>query len=495
VAQLGVNLETGEVVTRASVDRFWDALDALNAMTDATEQENIANTLFGKSFREVLPLIKQGRQVWEQYGQQAEDTGNVLEDRLIENLTKFNDSVMSVQNNTEALKNTISAELAPGLTSISDSFGKLLSDLTLWAQSEDGQKALQGLSEAISALADELFGQVDFAAVVDGATAAINGLTGALSWIKDNQTAVVAAVGAIAAAIGGIKVARGVLSTLALFKMINWGNISTSLGGSAAGEAITQAAAGGAAAAGKAAAKHSLLTTLQSAVPFAGFAAVSAGASAIIDNAGVQQIKKFEEEIASVPQVSNEAADDIRELAEAMRLLSDAYEGEISPQEAFENISPETLRRVMPGSDLFTSLDAFYGGNWQNMLDQLPGTVLTEYAGEMALKIAEKLKEGNAPKLELEPTLPDNTGASLQTLFNSMGVKLPITPVLTGALNTVNRLTGSGSRGGGTYNNQTYNNSRSIYIDKYNQYSAQDVDALMVAMDDQNRYARQGRGA
>lgn len=222
--------------TYNAMELFWQTIDKLHAMneemeladlagdiTKATElertMEQLSQALYGKSFAEMQPLIKAGREAWEEYGKQAEETGAVLSDDLVNNLTLFNDSLQTLQNDFDAFKNTFSADLAPGLTKVSDAVSKVLEQFTLWAQSEQGQKAIGDLGEAIGDLVSSFTENIDFEAVVTGVTGAITGLTDALSWISDNQSAVVAAVGAIALAFGGIHVTKDVLQFAALLRM------------------------------------------------------------------------------------------------------------------------------------------------------------------------------------------------------------------------------------------------------------------------------------
>lgn len=244
--------------TYNAMELFWQTIDKLHAMneemeladlagdiTKATElertMEQLSQALYGKSFAEMQPLIKAGREAWEEYGKQAEETGAVLSDDLVNNLTLFNDSLQTLQNDFDAFKNTFSADLAPGLTKVSDAVSKVLEQFTLWAQSEQGQKAIGDLGEAIGGLVSSFTDNIDFEAVVTGVTGAINGLTGALNWFSENGDAVKAIILGIGTAIAGIKVTKGLLSFAAVMRIAG-GDLFKGGGGSpSAGVPTTEA--------------------------------------------------------------------------------------------------------------------------------------------------------------------------------------------------------------------------------------------------------------
>lgn len=256
--------------TYNAMELFWQTIDKLHAMneemeladlagdiTKATElertMEQLSQALYGKSFAEMQPLIKAGREAWEEYGKQAEETGAVLSDDLVNNLTLFNDSLQTLQNDFDAFKNTFSADLAPGLTKVSDAVSKVLEQFTLWAQSEQGQKAIGDLGEAIGGLVSSFTDNIDFEAVVTGVTGAINGLTGALNWFSENGDAVKAIILGIGTAIAGIKVTKGLLSFAAVMRIAGGGLFKGGGGSPSAGVPVPSApgaAAGGGAAGG-----------------------------------------------------------------------------------------------------------------------------------------------------------------------------------------------------------------------------------------------------
>ena len=118
--ELGVRYQTVSGGLRSTQDVFWDAITALNQMTDETERDAAAQNLFGKSFADLKPLIEAGRDAWEDYCDEAERAGLILTDEQVGNLNSFNDSLNRMTASISTLKNGLMAELAPGFEAISD---------------------------------------------------------------------------------------------------------------------------------------------------------------------------------------------------------------------------------------------------------------------------------------------------------------------------------------------------------------------------------------
>lgn len=106
---LGIKLQgqTGE-------DLFWETGEALMHMGEGFDKEAAAQTLFGRSWRELAPLFKTGREEYEKMlGEQT-----VLTDDQVEALGKADDAIKSVEQEIEMLKHQFWAENADTITSI-----------------------------------------------------------------------------------------------------------------------------------------------------------------------------------------------------------------------------------------------------------------------------------------------------------------------------------------------------------------------------------------
>ena len=211
-------------------DVFWEVIEAMEGMDDVA-RENAANEIFGKSFQDLLPLIKAGREEWDAYVEEAREKGYILSDDQVEQLGAFDDANMRLQASFEAMKNTVAAELAPAFTTIADSLADLINSFTEWSKTEEGQKTLADLGNAIDQLVSSFVGEQNFTTIVEGAAGAIRSLTGALDWINENSEKVKIGLGGIGIAFGAISISKDVLSALMMIKGINWLSVGKGLGG------------------------------------------------------------------------------------------------------------------------------------------------------------------------------------------------------------------------------------------------------------------------
>ena len=241
------------VGNRDTIDIYWDTIEAIGKLGTVQAQEAKANEIFGKSYQELLPLIKAGRAAWDEYVAKALETAP--DEEAADKLTTFNDALVEYNRALTDFKDTISSGIAPGLTDLTKAGTDFLTEMTKWAQSPEGQEKLDKLSQAISDMVSSLATEGNFSKVVEGATTVVQGFTSALQWVIDNWKAVAIGIGTIALVSGAVKVGSGVLSFLAAIKEIQWLNVASganalanAAGSGAAGGAAAASAAGGAAA-------------------------------------------------------------------------------------------------------------------------------------------------------------------------------------------------------------------------------------------------------
>lgn len=89
-------------------DVFWEAGEAIMDLGEGFDQNEVAMSIFGKSWRDLLPLFTAGR---EQYEAMIESQ-NVLTNEQVETLGKADDSFKSIQQEVENLKRTFWAKHA-----------------------------------------------------------------------------------------------------------------------------------------------------------------------------------------------------------------------------------------------------------------------------------------------------------------------------------------------------------------------------------------------
>ena len=89
-------------------DLFWECGEAILAMGDAYAQEEAARKIFGRDWKELLPLFKTGR---EEYNRMLESQA-VLSEEDIKNLVEIDDKLTDIENKFDLMKNQFIAENA-----------------------------------------------------------------------------------------------------------------------------------------------------------------------------------------------------------------------------------------------------------------------------------------------------------------------------------------------------------------------------------------------
>jgi hypothetical protein len=215
--EIGIKADAG--VDAGTV--FWEVIEAMEEMDDVA-RENTAKEFFGKSYQELMPLIKAGREGWEGYIKEAQDAGYILSDEQVSRLSQFDDARQQLEASFESLKLQVAEQLAPAFETVAKALTDIVDKFIAWGKTEEGQAALKSLGDAISSIIDNLTGEVDFNKIVGDAQKAIEGFTGALDWISKNWETVRDGIIGVGAVIGGLTVAKDVLSALQLIKGIKW---------------------------------------------------------------------------------------------------------------------------------------------------------------------------------------------------------------------------------------------------------------------------------
>lgn len=266
--ELGLGLRSGNILdpysweTRNPTDMFWDAGKALMALGDEYEQEAKAQALFGKSWKELVPLFKE-------FSSQAEfeealKNVNVESVDSVQNLATLNDKMGELRGNLDTISREILAQFAPGLTELAGSLNGLLTEVMEYLKTEDGKAMLDSMKESFTGLFDGLK-NVSAADVVGGFKTIFDSIVGGFKWIKDNGDTLLGILKGIGVFWAGLKVSEGALNILRIINGLK------SLTG-----AESAAGAGGGLWAGLSAGLSSKLTT------------VANGAAGYLGNAALQ---------------------------------------------------------------------------------------------------------------------------------------------------------------------------------------------------------------
>lgn len=178
---------------------FWEITEGLAKMDKAT-RDQVGAQIFGEDWKELSKLTDQ----WQEF-QEASEGATVVGEEDVQNLDEFNKSTQELSASWETLKNQTLAGIAPALTTIAEGLRQIIDQFTKWEQSEEGQKVMTNLSNAISTLFTTMTQDMDFGSILSGATGVLEGINGALEWISTNGGEVAGALKNIAFAYGFLK--------------------------------------------------------------------------------------------------------------------------------------------------------------------------------------------------------------------------------------------------------------------------------------------------
>ena len=100
---------------RRSEDVFYDTIDAIGKLENETEKEIASQTLFGKSYQDLMPLIKAGTGALKKYADEAKRLGLILSQEDVEALGKFDDSMVKLRATLATAGAKLSVALLPAL--------------------------------------------------------------------------------------------------------------------------------------------------------------------------------------------------------------------------------------------------------------------------------------------------------------------------------------------------------------------------------------------
>ena len=126
--QLGVSVTDADGHLRSANDVFYDAIDALGDVTNATERDALAMDIFGRSAQDLNPLIVQGADTLREYAQEAHDMGYVLDNDALAALGAVDDAYQRLQKTQEGVKNQLAEQFAPYLTEFYEKITRLIKD-------------------------------------------------------------------------------------------------------------------------------------------------------------------------------------------------------------------------------------------------------------------------------------------------------------------------------------------------------------------------------
>ena len=128
--ELGIAFQDSEGNMRDAEDVFWDAIDALGQIDNETERDAAAMELFGKSAKELNPLIEAGSEAFMALADEANEVGYVMSGDTLEAFGALDDNMQRLNNISDAVSNSFGQVLLPILTELSGEGVALLGDFS-----------------------------------------------------------------------------------------------------------------------------------------------------------------------------------------------------------------------------------------------------------------------------------------------------------------------------------------------------------------------------
>ena len=224
-----------EFVRKDPEKLFWEIGNAIMAMGDAYDKEAAAQSVFGRSWKELVPLFKEYKSL-EEY-QKALNGVQVISEESNESLAGMADSFDKLHQKMNTLTTEILAQFAPGLTSLADSLSGLLSEVLDYLDTPEGKEQLSEMAESFNSLFD---GLKDISAE-DAVTTfkdVFEKIVSGLQWISEHGQEIKTGMLAVGGLWVGLEVAEGALILVKIIEGIK--------GITASGAATSGAAAGAA---------------------------------------------------------------------------------------------------------------------------------------------------------------------------------------------------------------------------------------------------------
>lgn len=166
-------------------DVFEETISALGEIESETERDALAMEIFGKSAQQLNPLIKGGAERLRELGDEAEKMGLILDQKTLDKLNEFNDSVDLLGAKGNQITKILASQAQPaveGLVKVGDELLAEIKELADSGELEKYAKEVGALIEAgARALKDLLVWIGQNKEMMVGFTAALVGFKAAMS--------------------------------------------------------------------------------------------------------------------------------------------------------------------------------------------------------------------------------------------------------------------------------------------------------------------------
>lgn len=156
---LGISIYDTEGNLRSTEDVFWEAIDVLGSFESETERDMAAMDLFGKSARELNPLIEAGSDSFNQLAKEARSVGYIMSGDTLEAFGALDDNMQRMSNTAQAVEQSFGQVLLPLLTDMSGDAVDLMGDFSGALAGAEGD--IDAIGEVIEQFAPRAVGLVE----------------------------------------------------------------------------------------------------------------------------------------------------------------------------------------------------------------------------------------------------------------------------------------------------------------------------------------------
>lgn len=129
-ADLGINILDASGNLRDSEQVFWEVIDALGQISNETERDAAAMSIFGRSARELNPLIEAGSEGFRAVYEEAEAAGAIMSGEMLDAFTELDDTLSRLDQGTQAAKRALGSVLLPILNDLGGEGVNLINEFT-----------------------------------------------------------------------------------------------------------------------------------------------------------------------------------------------------------------------------------------------------------------------------------------------------------------------------------------------------------------------------
>ena len=123
--ELGISVKDNKGQLRDAGTVFFEVIDALGGIQNATERDALAMQIFGEEAQKLNPLIEAGIDTLYGLAEEANNLGYVMDESTVKKFSDLNTSLEKMKKQAEALKNSFAVVLLPILTSFFEVISKV----------------------------------------------------------------------------------------------------------------------------------------------------------------------------------------------------------------------------------------------------------------------------------------------------------------------------------------------------------------------------------